>query len=341
MVAKKKEPVNVKVHKKTVKKQVHEVKEEKHKKKSNKVLLISLIAVAVILVIAGVAVYMNKDKLFDKVVATVNGEKIFLKEVNSRYALYQGSYTKIELLNQTVIERLLLQEAAKKNIEVSDEEFNKFLDSLLQANSMTKDQLMQEIKKQNIEYSEFEKSYKQRILIEKLIADITKDIQVSEQDVLAYYELVKSQIPENVTFAEVQPLINQTVMAQKQNQAFSDFMDNLFAKSNIVINSKLVEDKPATEEKLSNPDKLVNLAKCLTEKGTIMYGASWCGHCANQKAMFGDAFQYVTYVECDTTGKEACDAAGVQAYPTWFINGEKQEGEIPLETLAGVTGCSY
>lgn len=33
-----------------------------------------------------------------------------------------------------------------------------------------------------------------------------------------------------------------------------------------------------------------DFAKCLTEKGAKMYGTSWCGHCKNQKALFGDSF---------------------------------------------------
>lgn len=85
------------------------------------------------------------------------------------------------------------------------------------------------------------------------------------------------------------------------------------------------------------------LAKCLTEKGAKMYGASWCGHCNNQKAAFGDAFQYVDYVECDESGPDpnpsACAAAGVQAYPTWIIAGTQHLGEQKLEELAQLSGC--
>lgn len=39
-----------------------------------------------------------------------------------------------------------------------------------------------------------------------------------------------------------------------------------------------------------------------------MYGSVNCPHCQKQKAMFGDSFQYVTYVECmeeaERCGKE-------------------------------------
>jgi len=350
MVTNKKEPVKLKVYtheKKTVKKHAHEVKGEKHKKKSNKVLLISLIAVAVVLIIAGIAVYMNKDKFFGKVAASVNGEKILLSEVNERFDLYQGAYTKEELLNQTIMEKLLLQEADKKNIEISDEEFNTFLTSLLEANSMTKESLNARLKEQGITYSEFEESYKQRLIIEKLLLEIIKDASVTEQEIADYYASVKDLLPENVTFEEVKDEINQTILLpQKQNEKFSEFIDNLFASSIIVINQELMqEEKQEISEVTSSvsdvSDKNAALAKCLTEKGAKMYGASWCSHCANQKKMFGDAFQYIDYVECDTTGQEECNSAGIEGYPTWTINGQKYPGETSLENLAQLSGCSY
>lgn len=81
-------------------------------------------------------------------------------------------------------------------------------------------------------------------------------------------------------------------------------------------------------------------AKCLTQKGVKMYGASWCSHCANQKAAFGESFQYVDYVEC--TEREAdCLAAGVEGYPTWVINGNKYPGEQSFTSLASESGCTY
>ena len=86
------------------------------------------------------------------------------------------------------------------------------------------------------------------------------------------------------------------------------------------------------------------LARHLTEEGAVMYGAYWCPHCADQKDSFGGAFKYVVHVECDPRGEDAqpalCQQKGVQAYPTWEINGRFYEGVLPLETLANLSGFS-
>jgi glutaredoxin len=86
------------------------------------------------------------------------------------------------------------------------------------------------------------------------------------------------------------------------------------------------------------PSEFDSFAKCLTEKDVVMYGTDWCPHCKNQKAQFGNSFQYVDYVNCDNA-KEVCDVAGVKGYPTWKINGENYPGEQSLSKLASLSKC--
>ena len=84
-----------------------------------------------------------------------------------------------------------------------------------------------------------------------------------------------------------------------------------------------------------------------------MYGAYWCPHCHAQKERFGreavtevlgGAAQSV-YVECSPQGRSgpqagACREAGIGVYPTWFIGGEKYEGNLSLQKLAELSEYS-
>ena len=84
-------------------------------------------------------------------------------------------------------------------------------------------------------------------------------------------------------------------------------------------------------------------AQCLTEKGAKFYGSWQCGHCSTQKTMLGSSMKYVDYVECGSLSgpvSQACIDAGVQAYPTWVINGKTYVGVQSLQTLSSLTGCS-
>jgi len=86
------------------------------------------------------------------------------------------------------------------------------------------------------------------------------------------------------------------------------------------------------------PGKYDNLAKCMTEKGMVMYGTDWCPHCINQKALFGKSFKLITYKNCDYN-KVVCDLNNVTGYPTWISPEKRFEGEQTIEALASATGC--
>lgn len=92
-------------------------------------------------------------------------------------------------------------------------------------------------------------------------------------------------------------------------------------------------------------DRYVGFAQCLTDKKVVMYGAYWCPHCANQKALFGrEGFEKIKYVECDPRGRDAnpklCLEKKVEGYPTWeFPDGSFRAGEMSLEALSKKSTC--
>ncbi len=90
--------------------------------------------------------------------------------------------------------------------------------------------------------------------------------------------------------------------------------------------------------------KLDTFASCIKDSGALFYGAFWCPHCQNQKAMFGSSAKLLPYVECSTPdGKSQlplCTDAGVTGYPTWlFVDGTRESGEVSLEKLSEKTNC--
>jgi len=93
------------------------------------------------------------------------------------------------------------------------------------------------------------------------------------------------------------------------------------------------------------PGELDEFAQCLNDSGAVFYGAFWCPHCQNQKALFGKSEKLLNYVECSTAdgrGQLAvCRDKNITGYPTWeFADGSRLSGEVSLETLAEKTECS-
>jgi len=95
----------------------------------------------------------------------------------------------------------------------------------------------------------------------------------------------------------------------------------------------------STPTQTTNADpKAEAVAVALTKAGVTMYGAWWCPHCKDQKAMFGDAFKDVHYVECATPDGKAqtqvCIDAKISSYPTWQLkDGTRKEGVQSLDDL--------
>src|SRR5882672_6828265 len=101
---------------------------------------------------------------------------------------------------------------------------------------------------------------------------------------------------------------------------------------------------PQAEPTGPEDPKIRALAEHLKEDGVLFYGASWCPHCQEQKRLFGASARRLPYVECNLAGPtapqaSACDAAGVDTYPTWVINGRRYVGQVmSLAELAQATG---
>ncbi|MBI4453668.1 hypothetical protein HY636_03415 [Candidatus Woesearchaeota archaeon] len=79
------------------------------------------------------------------------------------------------------------------------------------------------------------------------------------------------------------------------------------------------------------PGKYDDFAKCLAEKGAVMYGEDWCQYTNAQKAMFGKSFKYINYQV----------KTGLNKRPTWVIDGKTYETVQSFQRLSELTGCKY
>jgi uncharacterized membrane protein len=87
----------------------------------------------------------------------------------------------------------------------------------------------------------------------------------------------------------------------------------------------------------------IELAKHLNQTGAKFYGSFLCGHCHNQKQLFGkEAIQHIPYVECTkpdkTTLTTICQEQKIKGYPTWKIGDKSLTGTKSLAKLAELSG---
>lgn len=81
-----------------------------------------------------------------------------------------------------------------------------------------------------------------------------------------------------------------------------------------------------------------DFAKCLTEKGAVVYGNDFCSYTNKQLNYFGNSDKYLNYVKC-SANQALCDEKGVTLTPTWEINGEMHKSVQTFERLSALSGC--
>ncbi len=148
-----------------------------------------------------------------------------------------------------------------------------------------------------------------------------------------------------LTLEETAPAIRQELERQKQLAAYEAFIQELRDAATITyVAAEAPEEapEPAESEPLGEQDEAApaseDFASCVGRKATL-YTASWDTASQEQLALFGEDIDKLTVVEC-TANKEACDAAGIEAYPTWVIGERQHLGKLSLDMLSQLTGCA-
>ncbi|MFH0979138.1 MAG: peptidylprolyl isomerase [Candidatus Woesearchaeota archaeon] len=161
----------------------------KQKKLSPLVIGVSVLVIALILFLAIKYIPRVSDS---SVLATVNGDKVYAKEIDDLYdrlpAQYQQTMTKQDLLNQTIARNLLLQQAKAQNIVVDDKEVYKVIDTLLLQNKMTREQLQAQLDMQNLTLNDMVEEYRKQLQVNILLnRTVYNNIQLSEDEISTFY----------------------------------------------------------------------------------------------------------------------------------------------------------
>ena len=209
-------------------------KKEKKENKKLKYYIISLLAIIAVIALF----YAYRDKIFyhDTAAAIVNGEVITLSDINAVYsslpAQYKQLMTKEMILNQTINEVLLLQEAKKQGIATTEEEAEGILNTAIAQSMLSRSEFEDRLKQESLTINYVKDYYRKQITIFKLLNEtILSFIAVSDSAIENYYE----QADLNVSFDEVKGQIKQILLAEKQEMAIGTYMNQLRAQAEIEI----------------------------------------------------------------------------------------------------------
>jgi foldase protein PrsA len=155
--------------------------------------------VFVLLVAAAVALIMFVSKSGElrltksKVAATVNGEEITVDSLEEQYsrvpAAYQAYITRSMLLNQSINEAILLQEAAKQGISVTEADVEAEITTAMEKSGITEEQLDERLKQQNITKEYLTDLYSKQLTINALLEKaVFPKLKVSDAEIKQFYD---------------------------------------------------------------------------------------------------------------------------------------------------------
>ena len=70
---------------------------------------------------------------------------------------------------------------------------------------------------------------------------------------------------------------------------------------------------------------------------SVLYILPTCSHCKEQKDLFGVNVKYLNMIDC-SKNVQTCINSGIEATPTWVIDGQKYVGVQSIEKLKELTG---
>lgn len=182
------------------------------KRKRSWVIIFFIVIIVLVFTLWGVGSYLNDPKLEN--VATINGEALSPREFEAHYqrfvenyrSLFRGALTeeairnlnlKGAVLEELVQRRLLLQEARRLELVVTDEELR---DSIARIpvfqldGHFSKTRYLQALRSNRMSPGQFETEQREQITLQRLYAILQDSIQVSEMEMRDRYSLQQEKL---------------------------------------------------------------------------------------------------------------------------------------------------
>jgi len=224
-----------------------------HKKSKKKHMVVVGVLMALILISVGVLLFLGviPMEMASKDAAIVNDEKISLEEINTGYNRLDDSLkaqiSKEQFLEQTIIpQKLMLQEAKKQGHQVTQEELDKEMEFFMKNAGMDEAQLNEKLAESGVNKDELVEAMENRILLMKYMNKQLEGIAVTEEEIVGFYQQNQAQIVaqygEQGTIQQLAPLIQQQLLAQKQQNAVISMVTELKNNANININKEVLKE---------------------------------------------------------------------------------------------------
>jgi peptidyl-prolyl cis-trans isomerase SurA len=137
----------------------------------------------------------------DKIAAVVNSDVVMLSEINTRARILRSTskqaarlspkQLQVEALDDLILERLQMQQAKQRGINIDPIRLNKTLEKIARQNKLSLGQFRQALQREGMNYDEYRKQVRNKLIMESLRKrQVDARINVSKQEI---QDLIVSQ----------------------------------------------------------------------------------------------------------------------------------------------------
>lgn len=177
----------------------------------------------IIILLIALALWFLKDQV---IVAMVNGKPITRFQVIKELEKQGAS----QVLESLVTMELVKQVIDKSAIEIDEEAIKQQMTEIEENLSAQGQNLDDILVTQNLTRADVEKDVKLNLQLDKILAD---KIQVSEEEVLEYFETNKEFLGEDANFEEMKADIEAQVIQEKRATAQQEWLETIRGEANI------------------------------------------------------------------------------------------------------------
>ncbi len=185
--------------------------------KSKRNIVIALIVIAVIALI----LFLNNQL----VAATVNGEPIYRLTLISELEKQSGK----QVLDQLITQQLILQEAQRKNINVSQKDIDNQIQTISENLKKNGQDLNQVLTYQGMSMDTFIEQTKLNIILTRLVGNVV----ITDKQINDYIKSNEKTIPKGTKPADLKNQVKQQLGQQKLQQKVQDLITSLRNKAKI------------------------------------------------------------------------------------------------------------
>ncbi|MGB9748736.1 MAG: SurA N-terminal domain-containing protein [Candidatus Woesearchaeota archaeon] len=222
-------------------------KKERRRLRIDRILIVIVIIAILALILIVAFSYpklktLKATKLGKDVVATVNNQKITKAQLDKEYEFfffvrgipkeYKSVVTKEVILNQTIDEMVLIEEAKNKGYSVSEQEMNEVMERAVNLSGMSIEEISYNFKQNNFSLDDLKNFYWKVLLVNKLLNEtVNPKVNVSDEEIRKFYD------DNNMTanFDEIKAQIRDQILVEKRYEEYQKYLNSLKNKAKIEI----------------------------------------------------------------------------------------------------------